>query len=128
MLTDNYVDDFFWVMPPIRSLAKYTTNNFSTCLEEAGIEKEHDKKDGLSTDLEIIGLEWDTQNMVVKPSKEKQNKILNTLYKMKIQKWCTLNEPESMIGKLSHCAVVIWPGKAFIRRLRARLYKTVPRN
>ena len=69
-----------------------------------------------------MGLEWNTKNMTVQPSKEKQNKILNSLYKLKLQKWCTLRELESLIGKLSHCAVLMWPGKDFLRRMRDILY------
>ena len=64
------MDDFFWVMPPMRSLAVHIINNFSICLDEAGIEEELNKREGPSTFLEIIGLEWDTKNMTVKPSRE----------------------------------------------------------
>ena len=67
VLMDNCVDDFFWIMPPIKSLAKHITDNLGTCLKEAGIEEELDKREGPKTLLEIIGLEWNTKNMTVQP-------------------------------------------------------------
>ena len=79
MLMDTYVDDFYWIMPPVTQVAQKISENFGKCLEEVGIEEEKDKREGPSAILKVIGLEWNTINMTVQPSKENVQKILNTL-------------------------------------------------
>ena len=32
-----------------------------------------------------------------------------------LRRWCTRQEPESLIGHLHHAAKVVWPGRAFLR-------------
>ena len=125
VILDNYVDDFFWIMPPIQSLAEHITKSFGECLDKIGIEEELSKREGPSTRLEIIGLTWDTIEMTVQPSDDKINKILNMLYKFKTLECGMLDEFESLIGKLSFCAALMWPGKAFLRRLRELLYEYI---
>ena len=125
VLIDNYVDDYFCVMPPHQDIAQEMTESIGDCMESIGIEEEIKKRDGPKTEIEIIGLVWNTSNMTVTPSVEKKEKILNILYKIKLLKRTTIKQLESVIGKLTFCAVLMWPGKAFLRRLRDLLYKYV---
>jgi len=120
---DNYVDDFFWIMPPVRSLADHITASFVDCLDKVGIDEEITKREGPSTKLEVIGLEWDLINMTVRPSEDKIRTIRAALAKLLTLRWCTLEELESLIGKMTHVSMTMWPAKAFLRRLRDMLYE-----
>ena len=60
--------------------------------------------------------------MEVTISQDRRIKIRDTLIKMRLLQWTTIQELESVIGKLSFCAILLWPGNAFLRRLRTLLY------
>ena len=84
VLIDNYVDDFFWFMTPDRELAQHITNSVGDMLQKLGIDEEISKREGPATEMEIVGLNWNTTQMTVAPTKEKKERILEALCKLHI--------------------------------------------
>ena len=84
---------------------------------ELGIPIESEKNEEPATTLSILGIEFDTEAMILRLPNTKL-----TLLRQQVQTWrgrkcCSKREFLSLIGSLQHAASVVKPGWAFVRRM-----------
>eukprot|EP01083_Nonionella_stella_P151173 482705_1 len=128
LLINNYVDDFYLIMPPDLEEALKIMRKFAQTLEYLGIIEEPKKREGPVVKIVIAGLEWDTRNMTVVQNDEKKFKLREIIYKCLFHDGLMCPEYESMMGKLENAAIGRWPAKAFLRRLWSNLYEQMDVN
>ena len=125
VVIDNYVDDYFFFLPPIPAIAQDIFIQFQSLLSDLGIAESIPKREGPWTDMVISGLLWKSSDMTVGPTAKCLRIISIILAQLLIIKIATITAFESLIGKLSNIAILAWPGKAFIKRLRDLLFKYI---
>ena len=76
-----------------------------------------DKTEGPVTVLTFLGLELDSDEMVVRIPHDKIIEIKNKINAILNRKKCTLREMQSLIGSLNFACRAIAPGRPFCRRL-----------
>ena len=72
------------------------------------------KKVGPTT---CMGIELDSVNQLAHLPNDKLTSLLNLLHRWSSYCWRTKQQLQSLIGHLHHAAKVVWPGRAFIRRM-----------
>jgi len=70
-----------------------------------------------STNLVVLGIELDSINQIARLPHDKLSKLLQLIRTWVTRQWCLRRELESLIGHLHHAAKVVWPGRAFLRRM-----------
>ena len=85
--------------------------------QRLGLPLHPDKTVGPSTRLIVLGIELDTILQIARlpPTKLQDLKLL--LRDWSSRKWCTRVQLESLIGKLHHACLIVWPGRTFLRRM-----------
>ena len=95
----------------------HCSNLFQDSCAQWGVPLAKDKTVNPTEILILLGIEFDTANMVMRLPSEKLNelkqKITSCINKAKV----TLRELQSLIGSLNFACQVIVPGRAFCRRL-----------
>ena len=113
-----YVDDFMLFLPPNERIAQRIFEDFCSFLSENGLTEKKEKRTRVESVMELIGLTYDAGRMTVDISKQKRTHILRILHRGIYRAAISREEYEELIGKLSYCAQMAWPGKAFLRRMR----------
>ena len=75
------------------------------------------KCEGPATELVFLGFELDTVNMVVRLPQAKLQRILALVREWVDKKGCRKRELQSLLGHLQHAAIIVRPGRTFVRRL-----------
>ena len=75
--------------------------------------------------MEMLGVEIDSVKMTMYIPKLKRVKIKRALLKCLLHGVVMLRDLESLIGKLQNVADLVWPAKAFLRRMREQLYNHI---
>ena len=127
LIIQNYIDDYFLFLPPLAIAADTIFEGFQSFLTYAGVEESIPKREGPDTDMEVLGLDWAASDMTVGPTPKCLKVIGIVLAHVIFVQLITIKALESLIGKLSNIAILIWPGKAFIRRLRELLWSYIRR-
>ena len=113
----HYHDDFF-VAGMLGS--NECMNALSTMLricKIVGIPLADEKVAGPATTITILGIEFDTLQLVLRLPLEKLSRIKALLTNWSSKKKCTKRELQSLIGQLQHASTVIKPGRTFLRRM-----------
>ena len=113
----HYLDDFITAGPPESSQC---ANNLSIAIsvcQRLGLPLHPGKCVGPSTVLVVLGIELDSVNQIARLPAEKLSALRNLITSWLSRKWCKRQELESLIGHLHHAAKVVWPGRAFLRRM-----------
>jgi len=112
----HYLDDFLGGDKDNQSCHNIMLT-FRSIMKELGVPLAEEKTEGPSEVIVFLGLELDTNRMVVRIPQEKLDdikcKILQILSKQKT----TLKELQSLIGSLNFCCRAIIIGRPFCRRL-----------
>ena len=114
----HYLDDFCGCNSQhlkAKSILEQTLNAFDTF----GVPVADDKVEGPSTRIKFLGLEVDTEKMLVQLPMDKLNDLkacIDEVLSYKSKK-ITLKKLQSLIGKLNFACRAIVPGRAFCRRL-----------
>ena len=121
----NYIDDYAGAitaaMNEDRTRSFFLLNSLYDFLKRCGIKESVAKRTGLFRRLEICGLIYDSISLTVEPSFKKREKAKWTLIKVIATGCMMMKEFESLLGSLQWFASLVWPGKAFLRRVRMRL-------
>ena len=64
-----------------------------------------------------LGIELDSIDQLARLPTDKMDSLLNLLHHWASYRWCTKRQLQSFIGHLHPAAKVVWPGRAFIRRM-----------
>lgn len=113
----HYLDDFITAGPPGSTTC---SNNLATAMKVCtylGLPLHPTKCEGPATSLVALGIELDSVNQIARLPTEKLSRLRLLLDTWANRRWCRRKELESLIGHLHHAAKVVWPGRAFIRRM-----------
>ena len=120
----NYIDDHAGAIATndkdSKTRPQWILERFYEFIEKCGLEESLHKRTGLHQILEICGLVYNTINLTVSPSPTKMDKVKFGLTKIVVNKCCMAKQFESILGSLNWFAQLIWPGVAFMRRLRMK--------
>lgn len=113
----HYLDDFlFSGAPGSDECALSLARALETC-RELGIPVAWHKLVGPSTVLTFLGIEIDTMTGQLRLPGDKLARLNEVLSVWSERRCCTKRELLSLIGTLHHAAVVVRPGRVFLRRL-----------
>lgn len=76
-----------------------------------------EKVEGPTTQLTFLGIEMDTENMILHLSENKLSTLKEIIGEWLTRKSCTVRDLQSLAGKLQHACKVICPGMTFLRRI-----------
>ena len=120
----HYLDDFLLLGPPESTVcAQSLTMTLALC-EELGFPVASEKTEGPTTVLTFLGIELDTSSQMLHLPDDKRERLLAT-----ISRWSShamspsfrrtgkKRDLLSLIGLLSHAALVVRPGRAFLHSL-----------
>ena len=113
----HYLDDFVTMGPPESSQCAHNLHIALPICKRLGLALHLGKCVGPSTVLVVLGMELDSVNQVARLSARKLSALKELISSWLPQKWCNRQELESLIGHLHHAAKVVWPGRAFLRRM-----------
>ena len=117
----HYIDDFFGALPKKEDAYRLYHALF-TVFEILGIPTKWEKCTEPGTRAKILGWIYDTIAQMVLLPDDKKQLILDMIRQIKTNKKATIKFLQKLIGRLQHASQVIFPGKAFVRKLEALLY------
>lgn len=113
----HYLDDFLMAGRRNTNECAHMLGVFKDCLHALGVPIADDKTEGPNTIIVFLGLELDSNEMVVRIPKEKVNDIVQKIKEILGKKRVTLRMMQSLIGVLNFACRAIVPGRPFCRRL-----------
>ena len=119
----HYIDDFFGACPTLEQAEKLYKSIIKT-FEELGIPTRPHKCFAPYTKHKILGWLYDTINRMVGMLEKKRLELLESVKRHIATKKSDKKSLEKTIGRMQNAALVIFPGKAFVRRLEAVLHLT----
>ena len=117
----HYIDDFFAVVRSLKN-AKILFKGVFKMFEELGIPTRIEKCEPPNIENKILGWLYNTVLRTVRLPDDKRFKILNLIKPILRKKSSNKKALQQLIGNLQNASQVIFPGKAFVRRLEAVLY------
>ena len=120
----HYLDDFFLVGGTEYAACALQLKIILDTFQELGLPIALNKLEGPSTRLTFLGFELDSRAMVVRLPQSKIQELQSEIMVWKRKDSCLKKEMDSLVGKLSHAAKVVRPGKTFLRNLYQKLAET----
>lgn len=114
---EHYLDDFIFAGTKDTFTCHHLMSYFSGTCQELGVPIAQDKTVGPVTVLTFLGLELDTNNMLIRIPGNKLQELLELLRYVSTKKKITLKELQSLTGALNFFCKAVRPGRAFLRRL-----------
>ena len=114
---DHYLDDFMIVAPPASGACQAYLALLEEECEALGVTLASEKKEGPTTCLTFLGIEINTVSGRLSLPEEKLLRMRQKINNWLNRKTCRRRELESLIGVLQHAAIVIPPGRTFVRRM-----------
>lgn len=113
----HYLDDFLMGGRKSTTECHRLMKHFADCLQKLGVPIAEEKTEGPTTVLVFLGLELDSEEMVVRIPKEKVSEIVNKIKEVLAKEKVTLKIMQSLIGVLNFACRAVVPGRPFCRRL-----------
>ena len=113
----HYIDDFVTLGDPGAVDYRDHLQIMKAVCEEAGMATEPEKGEGPTTVLSFLGMELDSDQMVIRLPEGKLQLLQSTLHSWRGMKTCKKRDLLSIIGVLSHACKFIRAGRSFLRRL-----------
>ena len=112
----HYLDDFLVAEKANSDDCKTLMSSYINMCNEFGVPLAEEKTIGPCSVLTFLGLDIDTNNMLVRIPAEKLQKLQHALIDLFKKKKTTLKELQSVVGLLCFCSRAIPSARAFIRR------------
>ena len=113
----HYLDDFLLMgSPNTLDCAQALQCTLQAC-QELGVPIAAHKVEGPSCQLTFLGIKVDTLKMELSLPSEKLARITAMVFEWRNKKVATKQQLQAIIGTLSHAAVVVIPGRTFLRRM-----------
>ena len=113
----HILDDFLFLGPPKTSICQESLSSFYNLSKEVGFPIKQNKTVYPTTCITFLGLEIDSDNMVLRLPQDKLLKMKHMISVLARKKKVTLLELQSCIGLLNFACSVVTPGRTFLRRL-----------
>lgn len=94
-----------------------SARSFQNTCKKLGVPLSPEKEVGPVTKITYLGLEIDSENLVISIPHDKLSKIKEKVKQALKNEFITLKDLQSLIGSLSFVCKAISPGRAFLRRL-----------
>lgn len=117
----QYLDDFFTLGAPGTEECAKNMRIMKALCELLGIPLSPEKCLGPLLILIYLGFEFDTMRMEIRLPKEKLDRIRKLIREWAGKASCSVQQLESLIGKLQHVSAVVRPGRSFLHRMIALL-------
>ena len=111
----HYLDDFLVVARPASSQCQDNLRVLLEIFSHLHVPVAEDKLEGPATSLTFLGIELDTEQMVLRLPPEKLIELRTLLSQWHSRRYCRTRELKSLVGKLQHASKVIRPGRTFFR-------------
>ena len=121
----HYIDDFFGALPNKKHAVRLYHALF-TVFEILGIPTKWEKCTEPRQRAKILGRIYDTVLQMMLLPEEKRLLLLRMIRIVIFTKRATVKFLQKLIGWLQHASQIIFPGKAFVRRIEALLH--LPRH
>ena len=113
----HYLDDFITVGGPGAGECEFNCSLIRHMCNRLGVPLAEDKCEGPVTRIVFLGIEIDSMAMELRLPLDKLRRVQDELRRWQAKKQCTKRELQSLLGLLQHAAVVVRPGRTFLRRL-----------
>ena len=113
----HYIDDFVTVGDPGSTMCGHHLEIMKSICQQAGMPTALDKEEGPTTVLHFLGMELDTNQLVIRLPLEKLEQLKVALAEWRGRKACRKRDLLSLIGILSHACKTVRAGRSFLRRL-----------
>ena len=112
----HYLDDFLGG-EKASDICSLIMKVFETCMSDLGVPLATDKTTGPTTVIVFLGLELDSDLMVVRIPSHKVAEVIQKIQNILSKDKCELRVMQSLIGSLNFCCRAIPAGRPFCRRL-----------
>lgn len=113
----HYLDDFLVAGRPGSGECMNSLQTILKICSILGIPLAKEKLAGPALNLAILGIEFDTVQLVLRLPPEKLSRITALLSEWAHKKRCTRRELQSLVGQLQHVSTIVKPGRTFLRRM-----------
>lgn len=113
----HYLDDFFFAGPPGSDECSRALQTAVPLCAKLGLPVAPAKVEGPSNVLSFLGIELDTIQQELRLPQAKVNRLRETLKEWYGRKYPSKRQLQSLIGQLNHAAMVVKPGRTFLRHL-----------
>jgi len=113
----HYLDDFVIAGPANSPICANHLSIATSVIKDLGLPLHPQKCVGPASCMVVLGIELDTVAETARLPDEKFSAIYDLLLAWSGYKWCRKKELQSLIGLLHHACKVVWPGRAFLRRM-----------
>ena len=114
----HYLDDFLIVAHPASN--QQCRDDLCRLLDvftHLRVPIAEDKLEGPTTSLSFLGIELDSDRMVLRLPQEKLSELHILLARWRSWRYCQIGDLRSLVGKLQHASKVVRPGRTFLRRM-----------
>ena len=122
----NYLDDFFSVGTGHEAMEAFIF--LSSRLSELGLQESFKKAVKPSTCLTVLGVQFDSDRMVIEVTPDRMSSILAELHTWLSRAYATKREFQSLLGKLSFVSKCVRPARVFVNRLLVAVRNNLPNS
>lgn len=112
----HYVDDFLLVEKSKQDAISHLADTLALC-DRLGLPIAHDKTEGPVTRLTFLGIQLDTITMTASLSSVKLLELQQLLLLWQNKRAASIEQLQSLAGKLNWACKVVRPGRSFLRRI-----------
>lgn len=113
----HYLDDFFFAGPPGSDECSRALQTAVPLCAKLGLPVAPAKVEGPTKVLSFLGIELDTTQQELRLPQAKVDRLRDTLKEWYGRKYPSKRQLQSLIGQLNHAAMVVKPGRTFLRHL-----------
>lgn len=113
----HYLDDFLFGGRKGTNHCSHIMSVFTDKMTLLGVPLASEKTEGPKTKICFLGLEIDTEEMVIRIPVTKIYEIISKIEEILPRKKCKLKQLQSLIGSLNFACRAVVPGRPFCRRL-----------
>ena len=113
----HYLDDFLLFVPPGSTEGQQVLSIVLDTLATLGVPIANDKIEGPSTVVTFLGILIDTTAYQLRIPPEKLHRLKTLVTSWQSRRSSSRKSLESLLGRLSHAASIIKPGRTFLRQL-----------
>lgn len=113
----HYLDDFLLFGRPSSDEGARAKEIAEDTFQHLGVPVAHHKTEGPSTCLTFLGVLIDTVNLQLRLPQEKLNRLQLLVRSWSMRSSSNRKDLESLLGHLSQAALIVRPGRAFLREL-----------
>ena len=113
----HYSDDFLLMGPPGHAACATALETALDTCRQLGVPVAAHKTEGPATQLTFLGIQVDTHAMSLNLPRDKLSCTLALVLSWRSRQAATKRELQLLIGHLNHTAIIVLPGRTFLRRM-----------